>query len=105
MRGETIKDQYALAGPHHDERSYNARSLACTRTATRGRKRISEIKLRPPLPRIICRKASDKRARVLQSYYDEQLQLFTQKQLDAAKTLKVGEYPAIINSMPMAVLH
>ncbi len=43
--------------------------------------------------RIICRKASDKELQVLQSYYDEQLKLFTQKQLDAAKTLKVGEYP------------
>ncbi|AXY77385.1 DUF1553 domain-containing protein [Paraflavitalea soli] len=43
--------------------------------------------------RIICRKASDKELQVLQSYYEEQLKLFSQKQLDAAKTLKVGEYP------------
>lgn len=43
--------------------------------------------------RIICRKASGKELQVLQSYYDEQVKLFTQKQLDAAKTLKAGEYP------------
>ena len=43
--------------------------------------------------RIICRKATDKEMQVLQSYYDEQLTLFKNKQLDAAKTLKVGEYP------------
>jgi hypothetical protein len=43
--------------------------------------------------KIVCRKASDKELLLLQSYYDEQLQLFTQKKLDAAKTLEVGEYP------------
>jgi hypothetical protein len=43
--------------------------------------------------RIICRKATDKELQVLQSYYDEQIKLFTGKQLDAAKTIKVGEYP------------
>lgn len=43
--------------------------------------------------RIICRKATGKELQVLQSYYDEQIKLFTGKQLDAAKTVKVGEYP------------
>lgn len=43
--------------------------------------------------RIICRKASDKELQLLQAYYDDQLKLFTQKQLDAGKTLKVGEHP------------
>ena len=43
--------------------------------------------------RIICRKASDREMQLLQAYYDEQLKLFAQKQLDAGKTLKVGEYP------------
>jgi hypothetical protein len=43
--------------------------------------------------RIICRKATDKELQVLQSYYDEQIKLFTGKQLDAAKTVEVGEYP------------
>lgn len=42
--------------------------------------------------RIICRKATDKELQALQSYYDEQVKLFTQKQLDAAKTIEVGEY-------------
>lgn len=43
--------------------------------------------------RIICRKATGKELQVLQSYYDEQIKLFTGKQLDAAKTVQVGEYP------------
>lgn len=43
--------------------------------------------------RIICRKATDKELQVLQAYYDEQLKLFQSKQLDAVKTLQVGEYP------------
>ncbi|MBO9561935.1 MAG: PSD1 domain-containing protein [Niastella sp.] len=43
--------------------------------------------------RIICRKATDKELQVLQSYYDEQIKLFTGKQLDATKTIKIGEYP------------
>jgi len=42
---------------------------------------------------IICRKASDKEIAILKKYYDEQLQLFQQKKLDALKTLKEGEYP------------
>ena len=47
---------------------------------------------------IICRKASDKELSILKKYYDEQLQLFQQKKLDALKTLKVGEYP--LNEKP-----
>jgi hypothetical protein len=43
--------------------------------------------------RIICRKPSDKEQKLLQEYYDDQLQMFQQKKLDAATTLKVGEYP------------
>jgi hypothetical protein len=42
---------------------------------------------------IVCRKASGKELSILRKYYDEQLQLFGQKKLDAMKTLKVGEYP------------
>lgn len=41
---------------------------------------------------IICRKPGEKEMQILQSYYDEQLQLFTQKKLDAETTLKAGEY-------------
>jgi hypothetical protein len=42
---------------------------------------------------VICRKAADKEIVILRKYYDEQLQLFQQKKLDAVKTLKEGEYP------------
>jgi hypothetical protein len=43
---------------------------------------------------IICRKASVKEKEILSSYFNEQLQLFQQKKLDAKETVKVGEYPA-----------
>jgi hypothetical protein len=42
---------------------------------------------------IICRKPTGKELTILKNYYDDQLQLFQQKKLDAKKTLKVGEYP------------
>ncbi len=42
---------------------------------------------------IICRKAVTKELEILKGYYVEQLQLFTQKKLNAATTLQVGEYP------------
>jgi hypothetical protein len=42
---------------------------------------------------IVCRKASDKELSILRKYYDEQLQLFQQKKLDARTILKVGQYP------------
>jgi len=42
---------------------------------------------------IICRKPTDKEIAVIDSYYKEQLDLFKQKKLDAATTLKEGEYP------------
>lgn len=43
--------------------------------------------------KIICRKATDAEQKILTSYYDEQLALFQQKKLDAAATIKKGEYP------------
>lgn len=43
--------------------------------------------------RIICRTASPKEMQILQAYYIEQLQLFREKQLDALKTLSVGDSP------------
>jgi Protein of unknown function (DUF1553)/Protein of unknown function (DUF1549)/Planctomycete cytochrome C len=43
--------------------------------------------------RIVCRKPSEKEQQLLLDYYKEQLALFQQKKLDAAKTLKAGEYP------------
>jgi hypothetical protein len=43
--------------------------------------------------RIICRTPTEIEKKILQDYYNEQLQQFQQKKLDAAATLKVGEYP------------
>jgi len=42
---------------------------------------------------IICRRASKKEMEILSGYYTEQLQLFKSKQLDAKKTLSIGEKP------------
>ena len=53
----------------------------------------AEEKINKAFRLIICRKASDKELSILKKYYDEQLQLFQQKKLDATKTLKIGEYP------------
>ena len=50
-------------------------------------------KINTAFRRIICRKPSDKEQTLLQEYYDDQLQMFQQKKLDAVTTLKVGEYP------------
>jgi hypothetical protein len=43
--------------------------------------------------RIICRKPGKEELSILKSYHDDQLAKFTNKQLDASKALKVGEYP------------
>ncbi len=43
--------------------------------------------------RILCRNATGKEKKILQSYYEEQLAAFRAGKLDAAKTLSVGEYP------------
>lgn len=48
--------------------------------------------------RIICRKPSEKELKLLVEYYNDQLEQFKQKKLDAALTLKVGEYP--VNDKP-----
>ncbi|MGC4037493.1 MAG: DUF1553 domain-containing protein [Chitinophagaceae bacterium] len=41
---------------------------------------------------IVCRKADDKELKTLTEYFNDQLQLFKDKKLDADLTLKVGEY-------------
>jgi len=41
---------------------------------------------------IICRKPTDKEVKILKSFYNEELQLFKQKQLSADTTLLQGEY-------------
>ncbi len=43
--------------------------------------------------RIICRKANQQELKILTGYYNEQLALFNNKKLNAAKTLEAGEYP------------
>jgi hypothetical protein len=52
----------------------------------------SDDKIKKAYHRIICRVAGTKEAGILKAYYDDQLQQFKQKQLDAAGTLKTGEY-------------
>lgn len=44
---------------------------------------------------IVCRKATSKEMDIIQGYYNDQLLLFKQKQLDAQKTLNAGEYKQI----------
>ena len=43
--------------------------------------------------RIICRTPDKREVDILKNYFAEQLQQFKQKKLDAAATIKVGEYP------------
>lgn len=43
--------------------------------------------------RIICRRPTEKEEKILLDYYTDQFQSFQQKKLDAAATLKQGEYP------------
>ncbi len=47
---------------------------------------------------IVCRKPSDKELKTLQDYYNDQLQEFQQKKLNADKTLDAGEYSTMKNS-------
>jgi hypothetical protein len=42
---------------------------------------------------IVCRHPTKKESTVLESYYNDQIKLFQTKQLDARKTLNIGEYP------------
>jgi hypothetical protein len=53
----------------------------------------TEEKINTAFKRVICRKPTEKEKQLLSEYYNEQLQLFQQKKLDASLTLKVGEYP------------
>src|SRR5688572_33144226 len=52
-----------------------------------------EEKITTAFRRIICRKPTEKEKQLLEDHYKEQLLAFQQKKLDAAITLKVGEYP------------
>jgi len=57
----------------------------------------TDDKIKKAFRRINCRVATAKEEAILKSYYEDQLQQFSKKQLDAASTLKVGEYPAAKN--------
>jgi hypothetical protein len=46
---------------------------------------------------VVCRTASTKELSILQGFYKEQLDQFTQKKLDAAATIKTGEYKMPVN--------
>jgi hypothetical protein len=46
---------------------------------------------------IVCRNASGKEMDILDAYFKEQLEQFSQKKLDAAGTIKTGEYKMPIN--------
>ncbi len=41
---------------------------------------------------IVCRKPSDKELKTLEDYYQDQFEAFTQKKLDAEKTIAIGEF-------------
>ncbi|RYZ53011.1 MAG: DUF1553 domain-containing protein, partial [Chitinophagaceae bacterium] len=51
--------------------------------------------------RILCRLPGEKEKEIITTYFEEQLALFRQGKLDAAKTLKVGEFP-VNNSLDKA---
>jgi hypothetical protein len=53
----------------------------------------TDERIKKAFRRIICRIANDKEYTILKSYYDDQLNEFSQKKLDAAMTLRVGEFP------------
>jgi hypothetical protein len=52
----------------------------------------AEQKIAKAFRRIVCRNADSKELGILQDYYREQLEQFSQKKLDAAATIKTGEY-------------
>lgn len=54
-----------------------------------------EDKINKAFRLIICRKATSKEMDIISGYYNDQLQLFKQKQLDTQKTLSAGEYKQI----------
>jgi hypothetical protein len=58
-----------------------------------GEQSTVEEKINKAFRLIICRQPSATEKKILKAYYDEQLQLFQQNKLNAAVTLKVGEYP------------
>lgn len=51
-----------------------------------------EDRIRKAYRLIVCRRPTEKELKVLNDYYADQLQLFSNKKLDAQLTLKAGEY-------------
>ncbi|MCW3091243.1 MAG: hypothetical protein JWP81_2312 [Ferruginibacter sp.] len=62
----------------------------------------TEEKIKKAFRRIICRTPNSKETSILKTYYDDQLLQFRNKQLDAAATLNVGEFPMTKNPDPNA---
>ncbi|TWI83580.1 cytochrome c [Lacibacter cauensis] len=58
-----------------------------------GEQSTVEEKINKAFRLIICRQPSATEKKIVKAYYDEQLQLFQLNKLNAAVTLKVGEYP------------
>jgi Protein of unknown function (DUF1553)/Protein of unknown function (DUF1549)/Planctomycete cytochrome C len=52
----------------------------------------NDQKIAKAFRKIVCRNATAKELAILQDYYKEQFDQFTQKKLDAAGTIKTGEY-------------
>jgi hypothetical protein len=52
--------------------------------------------------RIVCRSAAEKEMATLLTYYDDQLALYRDRKLNAAKTLNIGEYPRDKQAEPAA---
>jgi membrane peptidoglycan carboxypeptidase len=55
-------------------------------------KSSADEKIRKAFHRIICRLPSEKEMTILTNYFKDQLQQFKLKKLDAAVTIKAGEY-------------
>lgn len=51
--------------------------------------------------RIVCRKPTEQELKILLDYYQEQTLLFSNKKLDAGKTIDVGEYPQSKTADPL----
>ncbi len=80
-----------------------ARVLAERLTAT---KQPATAAITTAFRRIVCRNPTGAEIKILNDYYNEQLALFQQHKLDAATTLKEGEYPPdkTVDQHPTAAL-
>lgn len=58
-----------------------------------GESSTADEKITKAFRSIICRRPTTNEQKIISDYYNEQLQAFQQKKLDATVTLQVGEYP------------